>query len=195
MTSSARSSSDATLRSLHPSSGASSPAPGASSAGSRSWRRRRGPCSGRERWTGGSQQDFGGPAGVRGRPADAIVRMHFSGCPASCAQPQIADIGFRGETAHVGDEIVEAVDIGLGGSLGTDAAFGDWVAGAVPVEQVVDSLGGVVGRYLAERDQDERFHEWARRSPVETLQSTLRAGVHDATATADGAVPGEESGT
>src|SRR5215218_3798137 len=27
------------------------------------------------------------------------VRMHFSGCSASCAQPQIGDIGFRGETA------------------------------------------------------------------------------------------------
>ena len=139
------------------------------------------------------EQDFGGPAGVRGRAADAIVRMHFSGCPASCAQPQIADIGFRGETAHVGDEIVEAVDIGLGGNLGADAAFGDWVAGAVPVEQVVDSLGGVVGRYLAERDQDERFHEWARRSSVETLRSTLHAGV--ATRNGNGAVPGEESGT
>ncbi|MFT4947595.1 MAG: ferredoxin-nitrite reductase, partial [Natronomonas sp.] len=26
-----------------------------------------------------------------------VVRMHMSGCSASCAQPQIADIGFRGE--------------------------------------------------------------------------------------------------
>ena len=99
--------------------------------------------------------------------------MHFSGCPASCAQPQIADIGFRGETAHVGDEIVEAVDIGLGGSLGTDAAFGDWVAGAVPVDEVPDSLGRVVERYLGERQPDERFHEWARRSR-EVPATTLR---------------------
>ena len=118
--------------------------------------------------------DFGGPAGVRGRAADAIVRMHFSGCPASCAQPQVADIGFRGETAHVGDEIVEAVDIGLGGNLGADAAFGDWVEGAMPVGRVVDSLGRLVDRYLVERHPDERFHEWARRSPAAALQATLR---------------------
>jgi ferredoxin-nitrite reductase len=100
--------------------------------------------------------------------------MHFSGCPASCAQPQVADVGFRGDTAHVGDGIVEAVDIGLGGSLGTDAAFGDWVAGAVPVTDVPEALGKVVGRYLAERRQLERFHEWARRTSRESIQLTLR---------------------
>src|SRR5581483_8149777 len=49
-----------------------------------------------------------------GQPPDAgIIRMHFSGCSASCAQPQIADIGFRGDTAHVDERIVEAVDIGM----------------------------------------------------------------------------------
>jgi ferredoxin-nitrite reductase len=105
--------------------------------------------------------------------SDSIVRLHFSGCPASCAQPQIADIGFRGETAHVGDEIVEAVDIGIGGSLGTDAAFGDWIAGAVPVLAVVDSVGGVIERFVAERRGDERFHEWSRRSPVDDLRTAL----------------------
>ena len=133
---------------------------------------------------------FGGRDGARaGNP---IVRMHFSGCPASCAQPQVADIGFRGETAHVGDEIVEAVDIGLGGSLGADAAFGDWVEGAMPVEQVTDALGRVVERFLLERNGDERFHEWARRSAETTLRSTLRGQLDDAHISTAWATSGEE---
>ena len=70
--------------------------------------------------------------------------MHFSGCSASCAQPQIADIGFRGDIAHVDEHIEEAVDIGLGGSLGPDAAFIDWVDGAMPVDQVQAALVRVV---------------------------------------------------
>jgi ferredoxin-nitrite reductase len=115
----------------------------------------------------------GGVAGSRSGNDAGVVRMHFSGCSASCAQPQIADIGFRGETAHVGDEIVEAVDIGLGGSLGADPAFGDWVEGAVPVDDVVDSLGRLMDRYLEERRPDERFHEWVRRSERVQLRSTL----------------------
>ena len=105
---------------------------------------------------------------------DGIVRMHFSGCPASCAQPQIADIGFRGETAHRDDQIVEAVDIGLGGSLGTDAAFVDWVVGARPVDEVPEALAGLLTRYRAERRDGEAFHQWARRLPNDELRATLR---------------------
>jgi ferredoxin-nitrite reductase len=117
--------------------------------------------------------DFGGPAGVRDRPDDAVIRMHFSGCSASCAQPQIADIGFRGETAHVGEVIVEAVDIGLGGSLGADAAFADWVVGALPTEAVPAALERVVGRYLAERRDGERFSAFARRQSPDELRTAL----------------------
>ncbi len=117
---------------------------------------------------------FGGGAGMRDRPHNAIVRMHFSGCPASCAQPQIADIGFRGDTAHVGDGIVEAVDLSFGGSLGTDAAFGTWAAGAVPVEDVPEALSRVVSRYLEEQRPLERFHEWVRRSDPASVSSMLR---------------------
>ena len=105
---------------------------------------------------------------------DGIVRMHFSGCPASCAQPQIADIGFRGETAHRDDQILEAVDIGLGGSLGTDAAFVDWVEGAKPVDEVPEALAALLTRYRAERRDGEAFHQWARRLPNAELRATLR---------------------
>jgi ferredoxin-nitrite reductase len=105
---------------------------------------------------------------------DGIVRMHFSGCPASCAQPQIADIGFRGETAHRDNGIVEAVDIGLGGSLGTDAAFVDWVEGSKPVDEVPEALAGLLARYRAERRPGEAFHQWARRLPNAELRATLQ---------------------
>jgi ferredoxin-nitrite reductase len=99
--------------------------------------------------------------------------MHFSGCSASCAQPQIADIGFRGDIAHVDEHIEEAVDIGLGGSLGPDAAFIDWVTGAMPVDKVPDALLRIVRRFRAERRPDEAFRQWARRTRPEELASTI----------------------
>jgi ferredoxin-nitrite reductase len=109
------------------------------------------------------------------------VRMHFSGCSASCAQPQIGDIGFRGETAKAKGAIVEGVDIGLGGSLGKDAAFIDWVEGAKPAEEVPDALFAVFKRFEDERREGERFHEWARRKRNaelrEALRKPLRSGV------------------
>jgi len=102
------------------------------------------------------------------------VRMHFSGCSASCAQPQIGDVGFRGETAKTRDAIVEGVDIGLGGSLGGDAAFIDWVEGARPAEEVPDALVRVFERFKEERREGERFHEWARRKKNGELRDALR---------------------
>ncbi len=102
------------------------------------------------------------------------VRMHFSGCSASCAQPQIGDVGFRGETAKTQTSIVEGVDIGLGGSLGRDAAFIDWVEGAKPAEEVPDALVSVFERFKEEGREGERFHEWARRKKNRELREALR---------------------
>jgi ferredoxin-nitrite reductase len=109
-----------------------------------------------------------------GDPGQEAVRMHFSGCSASCAQPQIGDIGFRGETAKSRDAIVEGVDIGLGGSLGKDAAFIDWVEGAKPAGEVPDALAAVFERFEEERREGERFHEWARRKRNAELRKALR---------------------
>jgi ferredoxin-nitrite reductase len=104
---------------------------------------------------------------------DEIVRLHISGCSASCAQPQIADVGFRGEVAHTRGGIVEAVDVGLGGSLGGDAAFIDWVEGGKPADDVPAALLGLFERFKAERRDGERFHQWCRRLPNQALHDTL----------------------
>ena len=128
-------------------------------------------------WARDMDRRFGDIATEAGGPSDTVIRMHFSGCPASCGQPQIADIGFRGETAHVGDQIVEAVDIALGGSLGADAAFADFVSGAVPVDDVPDALARVVAGYSAGHRPGERFHEWTRRNSLVELRQILDGAV------------------
>ena len=85
--------------------------------------------------------------------------------------------GFRGETAKTRDAIVEGVDIGLGGSLGKDAAFIDWIEGAKPTEDVPDALVSVLERFQEERREGERFHEWARRKKNAELREALRKPV------------------
>jgi ferredoxin-nitrite reductase len=72
---------------------------------------------------------------------------------------------------------VEGVDIGLGGSLGKDAAFIDWVEGSKPVGEVPDALASVFGRFQEERREGERFHEWARRKRNTDLREALRKPV------------------
>ena len=118
-------------------------------------------------------------------PADLdVVRMHMSGCSASCAQPQIADIGFRGETVQVaddgnstnveGDSIVEGMDFGLGGSLGADNEFIDWVETAVPADAVIPAIERLFVAYVEERRDGERFYEWCRRADNDRLRTVMR---------------------
>jgi ferredoxin-nitrite reductase len=126
------------------------------------------------KWARSLDAHLAAEGGNGGGAEDAgVIRMHFSGCSASCAQPQIADIGFRGDIAHVDEHIEEAVDIGLGGSLGPDAAFIDWIAGAVPVDKVPDALLRIVTRYQHERRSGEPFHLWSRRIAADDLVATL----------------------
>lgn len=110
--------------------------------------------------------------------------MHMSGCSASCAQPQIADIGFRGETVKVegseettneeGDAVVEGMDVGLGGSLGADNEFIDWVETAVPANAVIPALERLFEVYVEDRVEGERFYEWHRRVGNDRLRDIMR---------------------
>lgn len=64
------------------------------------------------------------------------VRIHWTGCPNSCGQPQIADIGFIGTKTRKNDQTVEAVDIWLGGKVGKDAHFGNEIMKRVACEDL-----------------------------------------------------------
>jgi len=75
-----------------------------------------------------------------------VVRIHWSGCPNSCAQPQVADIGFTGCKARKNGKVVDGVDIYMGGTVGKDAHLGKCVKEKVPCED----LREVVGQLLVE---------------------------------------------
>ena len=59
------------------------------------------------------------------------IRVHFSGCPSSCGQHQIADIGFRGAKTKVGGKMVDAYDLFVGGRLGRDSRFNELLKGKI----------------------------------------------------------------
>lgn len=75
-----------------------------------------------------------------------VVRIHWSGCPNSCAQPQVADIGFTGCKARKNGKVVDGVDIYMGGTVGKDAHLGKCVMEKVPCED----LHEVIGKLLIE---------------------------------------------
>jgi ferredoxin-nitrite reductase len=72
------------------------------------------------------------------------VRIHWTGCPNSCGQPQVAEIGLMGTKARKDGEMVEAVDLYMGGQVGKDAQLGSRVQKGIPCED----LPGVLRQIL-----------------------------------------------
>ncbi|MFM6151884.1 MAG: ferredoxin--nitrite reductase, partial [Sphaerospermopsis kisseleviana] len=64
------------------------------------------------------------------------VRIHWTGCPNSCGQPQVADIGLMGTKVRKNSKTVDGVDIYMGGKVGKDAKLGTCVKKSVPCEDL-----------------------------------------------------------
>ena len=64
------------------------------------------------------------------------IRIHWTGCPNSCGQPQVADIGLMGTKARKNGKPVEGVDIYMGGTVGKDAHLGTCVTKGIPCEDL-----------------------------------------------------------
>ncbi len=79
------------------------------------------------------------------------VSIHWSGCPNSCGQHQIADIGLQGCKARVNGETVDAVDIFVGGRLGADARMGRKVLSKVPCSELRETVLGLIPTHFPEK--------------------------------------------
>jgi ferredoxin-nitrite reductase len=64
------------------------------------------------------------------------VRIHWTGCPNSCGQPQVADIGLMGVKVRKDGKTVEGVDIFMGGTVGKDAKLGEKVMKGIPITEL-----------------------------------------------------------
>jgi ferredoxin-nitrite reductase len=102
------------------------------------------------------------------------IGLRFSGCTASCAQPQIDDVGLRGDTRQTEQGVQSAADVALGGKLDVDPEFATWVAPRIPIEEIPGAIERVVETFERERGEGERFHEFCRRAPADRLAEILR---------------------
>ncbi|MGD1807452.1 ferredoxin--nitrite reductase [Dapis sp. BLCC M126] len=64
------------------------------------------------------------------------VRIHWTGCPNSCGQPQVAEIGLMGTKARKDGKMVEGVDLYMGGKVGKNAQLGSRVQKGIPCEDL-----------------------------------------------------------
>lgn len=76
----------------------------------------------------------------RALPNAREIAIHWSGCPASCGNHLLADIGLQGGKARVDDQVVEVYQVFVGGRSGVGARAGVSVLDKIPAKQVGDVI-------------------------------------------------------
>ncbi len=94
---------------------------------------------------------------------DTPIRIAVSGCPNSCSQYQVADIGLRGGKTRAGDELVDAYDIYAGSEPGINGQFGQLVKKRVPSDEVSFELAEMLKTYMQERQKGETYWQYINR--------------------------------
>jgi ferredoxin-nitrite reductase len=84
-------------------------------------------------------------------PNTAPITMHWSGCPASCGNHLVADIGLLGKKIKRGKEVVDAVDVYMGGRTGIDPKLAVKVMEDIPCDELAKVLEFVVPYHTREK--------------------------------------------
>ena len=114
---------------------------------------------------------------------DQPLNIHLTGCPNSCAQHYVGDIGLVATKVDDGGEAeVEGYHLLVGGGSGADLSLGREIARDIPAEAVPSRLETLLREYLAERQPNETFHAFANRHSAAELAALLMPEPPGATA-------------
>jgi ferredoxin-nitrite reductase len=102
---------------------------------------------------------------------DLPVNIHLTGCPNSCAQHYMGDIGLLGAKTKVMGESVEGYHVFVGGGFGANQAVGRQVFTGVAFEDLKATVEKMLKGYLRRREQNESFQAFTARHDLNMLQA------------------------
>jgi ferredoxin-nitrite reductase len=102
---------------------------------------------------------------------DLPINVHLTGCPNSCAQHYIGDVGMLGAKVPVGEDgEAEGFHFYVGGGWGEKARIGRELLRDVPSEDVPETVERMLRGYLAARRPGETFADFTDRHEIEALR-------------------------
>jgi ferredoxin-nitrite reductase len=102
---------------------------------------------------------------------DQPVNLHVTGCPHSCAQHYIGDIGLLG--TKVGGE--EGYQVVIGGGSDHDEAIARELIPSIRFSELSPIMERLFHEYTSRRDPDESFLHFTRRHSIAQLKDFCRA--------------------
>lgn len=100
------------------------------------------------------------------------IRIKISGCPNSCGQHHVADIGFYGMAIRNGERQVPAFQLLVGGNAQGEGRLAKMMM-KVPARYIPDAVETLVGAYVEQRDEGEKFASWSQRVGAPHIQQLL----------------------
>jgi sulfite reductase (ferredoxin) len=113
---------------------------------------------------------------------DQHLKLHVTGCPNSCGQHWIADIGIEGKKIKVQDRMVDAYYFCVGGALGLHQATARPIGYRCPATLVPEAIERLLRQYLAERGDGENLRQFFARHSDAELRQCLAGELVDAVA-------------
>jgi sulfite reductase (ferredoxin) len=104
------------------------------------------------------------------------LRLHITGCPNSCGQHWIADIGIEGKKIKIDGGMVDAYYFCVGGSVGQIASIARPVGYRCRAEEVPDAIGRLLDFFHSERRPGEPLQHFLARQEAPTLRLILSNG-------------------
>jgi sulfite reductase (ferredoxin) len=101
------------------------------------------------------------------------LRLNVTGCPNSCGQHWVADIGLEGKKIKVDGKLVDAYLFTVGGSLGEHASLTRSLAYRCLATEVPDAVERLLRGYLDQRLDSENLRSYFARTPDDSLKSLL----------------------
>jgi sulfite reductase (ferredoxin) len=107
---------------------------------------------------------------------DQHVKLHVTGCPNSCGQHWIADIGIEGKKTKVDGRLVDAYYFCVGGAVGKHQSIARPIGYRIPAAEVPEAIERLLRHYLELRRPQESFRGFCARHTDGELRALLAGG-------------------
>ena len=113
---------------------------------------------------------------LAGETDPEVLKIHIkiSGCPNSCGQHHIADIGFYGNARKIGEQQAPFYQLMLGGQVGADGVRFARQVMPLPARPIPAVIREILAFYKEARQPGETFSAWTARIADEAIVSRLR---------------------
>ena len=105
------------------------------------------------------------------------LKLHVTGCPNSCGQHWIADIGLEGKKIKVNDRLLDAYYFCVGGALGLHQSTARPVGFRCLATEVPEAIERLFSRYLEDREPGENLRSFFTRHSNDQLREFLAGEV------------------